>query len=175
MLTSSTDTDDGPRVLALERHQDVAGAQIGGVGVLGVARSASVLGRLPRWMRIVRPERDAATEEARLGFGRDEEVRHRSVEQVERLHCLIVRMRVRPHGCGDRTASCQQQRPRHQTGHSVCGAIGARCRRQDRRDGQQRRGAREPRAIEGGHRRVGFFSVLRNRNWSNSVTNGQRI
>ena len=59
MLTSSTDTDDGPRVLALERHQDVAGAQIGGVGVpvaalSGETRSASVLGRLPRWMRIVK-------------------------------------------------------------------------------------------------------------------------
>ena len=72
MLTSSTDTDDGPRVLALERHQDVAGAQIGGVGVLGVRECARAVAAL---------DEDRATgtsaDETRLGFGRDEEVRHR--------------------------------------------------------------------------------------------------
>ena len=80
MLTSSTDTDDGPRVLALERHQDVAGAQIGGVGVLGVGRDqirerARAVAALDE-DRVSRATGTSA-EETRLGFGRDEEVRHR--------------------------------------------------------------------------------------------------
>jgi hypothetical protein len=102
VLTSSTDTDDGPRVLALERHQDVAGAQIGGVGV-------RVLGRLPRWMRIVRPERLPK----KPGSVSDEMRKFDTVEQFERLHCLIVRMRVRPHGCGNRTASSSSVQSGH--------------------------------------------------------------
>ena len=112
VLTSSTDTDDGPRVLALERHQDVAGAQIGGVGVLGVARSASVLGRLPRWMRIVCRELPERLPK-KPGSVSDEMRKFDTVEQFERLHCLIVRMRVRPHGCGDRTTSSSSVQSGH--------------------------------------------------------------